>query len=76
MYAIRSYYAIPEITDLMKVSISLAELNYERYQNWSDKPDKELTRRAICCYRGEVFNGLDVDDWSDDDFNFSQEHIT
>ena len=43
---------------LMSISDQLAELNYERNQNWNDK-DNAL-KQALFSFTGEVYRGLDA----------------
>jgi hypothetical protein len=49
-----------EIGDFMSVSKSLADLNYERNQNWSLPFTQENAKQAIFAFTGEVFRGIDV----------------
>lgn len=67
-------YKVSELKPLMSISDKLALLNYERFQLWV--PEKTgLSRQAICAFKGEVYSGLNVADWSDGDFSFAQQHI-
>ncbi len=64
-----------DLMKLMSISDKLADLNYERFQNWLPDPDKELARQAVCAFTGDVYTGLDVKDWETEDFAFAQEHL-
>lgn len=62
-----------KIGELMKLSTQLADLNYERYQNW--KAPKELTtlsKPALTVFTGEVFKGIDPSTFSQKDFENAQ----
>jgi len=48
-----------EIKNLMKLSDNLANLNWERYQNWQKEID-DTARPAIFTFNGNVYDGLDV----------------
>jgi cytoplasmic iron level regulating protein YaaA (DUF328/UPF0246 family) len=63
------------LMELMKISPKLASLNVERFKTWQHQPDENIMRQAICAFSGDVYTGLQVADWNEDDFEFSQEHI-
>jgi len=48
-----------EIKSLMKLSDNLANLNWERYQNWKKEID-QTARPAIFTFNGNVYDGLSV----------------
>jgi uncharacterized protein len=62
-----------EIAAIMLVSDSLANLNYDRFQNWNS-PETPV-RQAVFAYKGDVYLGLDVQSMKDDDLNFAQKHL-
>jgi cytoplasmic iron level regulating protein YaaA (DUF328/UPF0246 family) len=49
-----------KIGDFMSISKDLAELNYERNQNWSLPFTTDNSKQAIFAFTGEVFRGIDV----------------
>ncbi len=54
-----------EISSLMKLSINLGNLNWERYQNWHKKVDK-TARPAIYTFNGNVYNTLNINNIPED----------
>lgn len=64
-----------DIAKLMKISPKLAELNYQRFQNWHPDFNQQNARQAIFAFNGEVYEGLHVDDFSQNDFTFAQNHL-
>ena len=48
-----------QLTQLMNISEKLAQLNWERNQNWNPPFSKENARQAIFAFKGEVYLGLD-----------------
>ncbi|BDR55778.1 peroxide stress protein YaaA [Xylocopilactobacillus apis] len=64
-----------DLQSLMSISPKLAELNYERFQNWQNDPTLENARQAIQAFKGDVYEGLQVEDFSDSDFKFAQTHL-
>lgn len=49
------------LSDLMKISDQLADLNYGRNQNWSTPFTEENAKQAVYCFTGEVYKGLDAE---------------
>jgi cytoplasmic iron level regulating protein YaaA (DUF328/UPF0246 family) len=68
-------YKAQELKKLMSISDKLAALNFVRFTEWQKKPDEMTMRQAICAFNGDVYTGLNVDDWNIADFAFAQEHI-
>ena len=68
-------YNSDELMDLMSISDKLALLNTLRFKQWQKDMPKEFTRQAICAFKGDVYTGLNVNDWNSDDFGFAQEHL-
>ncbi|NNC54275.1 MAG: peroxide stress protein YaaA, partial [Pseudomonadales bacterium] len=64
-----------QIVDLMGVSQKLGELNQRRYANWSTPFNKKNARQAILAFRGDVYSGIDADSFSEEDFEFAQQHL-
>jgi len=50
-----------QISSLMRVSDALGQLNYERNQEWKVPFTPENSKQAIYAFRGNVFQGFDVD---------------
>lgn len=63
------------IADLMKISPKLAELNFNRFQNWQPNFTTQNARQAILAFKGDVYEGLHAEDFSDADFSFAQNHL-
>lgn len=55
----------------MKVSEKIAELNYDRFQNFETLPEKQ----AIYAYNGDVYNNIDTKTLDKNSLRFSQEHL-
>ncbi|TVZ51909.1 peroxide stress protein YaaA [Dokdonia sp. Hel_I_53] len=49
-----------EIQDLMSISEKLADLNYQRYQDFNTPFTKKNARPAIYTFDGDVYSGLDA----------------
>ena len=64
-----------EIGKLMHISPKLAELNYRRYQNYQVTATAANSRQAILAFTGDVYQGMELSDWSPEDFADAQSHI-
>ena len=61
------------IKDLMNISDSLAELNYDRFQKWDDK--LKPTYKALDLFAGAVFEAMQINDFTDEDRIYAQENL-
>jgi len=64
-----------QIASLMKLSDKLAGLNAARFGEWSLPFTPENSRQAVLAFNGDVYSGLDANSFSDDDFEFAQQHF-
>ena len=65
-----------DLSSLMGLSEKLSILNFERYMNWK-KPTKpsDNTRQAIFAFKGDVYQGLDVNSLSKAEINYAQKNL-
>lgn len=59
----------------MKLSPSLAELNYERNQVWGLPFTPENAKPAIHTFQGDVYQGLKAEDFTKEELEFAQNHL-
>ena len=65
-----------DISSLMKLSDKLTYLNVERYKNWNaQKKPSENAKQSIYVFKGDVYQGLDVDNLTKKDIYFAQKHL-
>ena len=67
---------VTEIQKLMNVSSKIAELNANRFTNWSLPFDESNAKPALFAFKGDVYTGLDAETLSDKDVNFAQEKLS
>lgn len=48
------------IQEMMHISAELAELNFERFQDWQRPFERETARPAVLAFAGDVYMGLDA----------------
>ena len=65
-----------DLSSLMGLSEKLSILNFEWYMNWK-KPTKpsDNTRQAIFAFKGDVYQGLDVNSLSKAEINYAQKNL-
>jgi hypothetical protein len=64
-----------KLEDLMGISTQLAQLNYERFQQWHIPHTPEEARQAIFAFRGDVYTGLDIDTFATDQLEYTKDHL-
>ena len=64
-----------DIASLMKLSDKLAVLNFDRFQQFETPFTTKNARPAVLAFRGDVYQGLDADSFSSDDFKYAQQHL-
>ena len=64
-----------QIASLMKLSDKLAGLNAARFGEWSQPFTTSNARQAVLAFNGDVYTGLDATSFSEEDFNFAQQHF-
>lgn len=66
---------VDDLAKLMSISPKLAEINHERFQNWHSDFNLNNARQAILAFKGDVYEGLGVEDFNDNDLQFAQSHL-
>jgi cytoplasmic iron level regulating protein YaaA (DUF328/UPF0246 family) len=67
--------SLRQVCKLMGVSDKLAQLNWQRYQDFTAPFDLDNARQALLAFKGDVYSGLDAETFSDADLTFSQDHV-
>ena len=64
-----------DIRALMGVSETIANLNHQRFMNWSQPFDLDNAKQSILAFKGDVYGGLEADTLSGDELRFAQQHL-
>ncbi len=64
-----------QISQLMKISDKLSLLNWQRYQDFTTPFTLDNAKQALLAFKGDVYGGIDVDQYSEDDLDFAQQHL-
>ena len=59
----------------MHISPKLAELNADRYAQWLPGEAQINARPAVFAFKGDVYIGLDIESFTEEDIAFAQEHL-
>lgn len=64
-----------QIGDLMKVSANISDLNYERFQKFSTEFTQENAKQAVLAFTGDAYRGMDASSFTQEDFEYAQDHL-
>lgn len=64
-----------EIGSLMNISDSLANLNEERFKTFQKEFTTENSKQAILAFKGDVYTKIAVENYTEEDFEFAQNHL-
>ena len=60
-----------DLQTLMKLSPKLGDLNHQRYQEWKGAGQKS----ALSAFQGDVYQGLNAQGWSEQDWDYAQRYL-
>ncbi|MDX1776213.1 MAG: peroxide stress protein YaaA, partial [Desulfobulbales bacterium] len=64
-----------QMGELMGISAKLAQLNWQRYQDFTVPFDLNNSRQALLAFKGDVYSGLAAETFKDKDLEFAQDHV-
>lgn len=64
-----------QLSKLMGISAKLGELNYERNQAWQRPFPKGEAKQALLAFKGDVYQGFELDRYQDADWPYAQDHL-
>lgn len=66
---------VKQLEKFMGISTPLAQLNYERFQQWHQDHTPGQAKQAIFVFMGDVYTGLDINSFTVDQLKYAQEHL-
>jgi cytoplasmic iron level regulating protein YaaA (DUF328/UPF0246 family) len=63
------------IAELMHLSDKLSGLNAARFGSWTPAFTPDNAKQALLAFKGDVYTGLHAESFSEDDFDFAQQHL-
>lgn len=64
-----------ELSKLLSINASLAQLNFDRYFNWHLPFTPENAKQAALVFDGEAFRGLNAKEFTAAEFDYAQNHL-
>ena len=68
-------YSSADLQKLMGISQKLGDLNAERYQDWQIPFNKSNAKAALFAFQGDVYIGLDAQQFDQTALDFAQQHL-
>lgn len=68
-------FSAKKLKSMMSISNDLAELNAERFAQWSPPFTGENSKQAVYSFNGDVYRGLEAATLSDQEMDFAQDHL-
>jgi len=68
-------HSAKQIAALMSVNEDLAELNYNRYQDWETPMPDGATKQSVLAFNGEVYRGLKAGQMTEKQLTYAQDHL-
>ncbi|NOQ79871.1 MAG: peroxide stress protein YaaA [Gammaproteobacteria bacterium] len=68
-------YSVAQLEKLMHLSNNLAQLNHDRYNDWSLPFNPQNAKQAILTFKGDVYAGINIESFSDEALSFTQDHL-
>jgi cytoplasmic iron level regulating protein YaaA (DUF328/UPF0246 family) len=59
----------------MDISENIARLNVGRYKTFSTPFNMKNAKQALFAFKGDVYSGIDAENFSEDDLSFAQDHL-
>lgn len=64
-----------EVSSLMSISDKLGTLNSNRFIEWTTPFTPSNSKQAILAFKGDVYEGMAANNFTDDDFNWANQHL-
>ena len=67
--------SLSDFQNLMGISENLAVLNKQRFVDFQNEFEMHNSKQALLAFKGDVYMQIDVDNFSEEDFQFTQEKL-
>ncbi|WP_373524613.1 peroxide stress protein YaaA [Aquiflexum sp.] len=67
--------SVEDLKNLMDISDNLAELNKKRYSDFQKIFDHQNSKQALLAFKGDVYTHIEIEEFSEEEFNFAQNHL-
>lgn len=64
-----------KLQEMMAISENIATLNVDRYKTFKTPFTTKNAKQAIFAFKGDVYSGLALDEFTEDDYAYAQNHL-
>ncbi len=64
-----------KLQEMMAISENIATLNVDRYKTFNTPFTTKNAKQAIFAFKGDVYSGLTLDKFTEDDYAYAQDHL-
>ena len=64
-----------QLQQMMDISENIAELNVDRYKTFKTPFTTKNAKQAIFAFKGDVYSGLELSSFDEDDYAYAQDHL-
>ena len=64
-----------KLQEMMAISENIASLNVERYKTFKTPFTTKNAKQAIFAFKGDVYSGLALDKFTEEDYAYAQDHL-
>jgi len=64
-----------KLQEMMAISENIATLNVDRYKTFTTPFTTKNAKQAIFAFKGDVYSGLDLAAFTEDDYEYAQQHL-
>lgn len=64
-----------KLQEMMSISENIANLNVERFKTFSTPFTTKNAKPAIFAFKGDVYSGLELQSFNEDDYAYAQDHL-
>jgi len=64
-----------DLKNLMNISDNIADLNFQRFQNFNLPFTPQNAKAALFAFKGDVYSGINKWEYSEQDLHYAQDHL-
>ncbi len=75
LVSIMKTYDATALGDLMHISKKLSDENFKRFLDFKSRHNVKNSKQAVFTFDGDVYRGLNAQEWDDEDITYAQDHL-
>ena len=64
-----------KLQEMMSISENIANLNVGRFKSFTTPFTTKNSKQALFAFKGDVYSGLDLENFTEDDYAYAQDHL-